>query len=94
MGIENKDSFVLPSNPQDRENILKLFQELSDSMTRIAGEKEYIKEAINIASENYSIPKKILRKAANTFHKESFEKEAKEAEDFQSFYEQIVNLES
>lgn len=94
MAIENKDAFVLPSNPQDRKNILDLFEELSNCFTRIEGEKTYIKEAIDIASENYNIPKKVLRKAAKVYHQQNFDQLSAEEEQFAEFYEQIVNLEA
>lgn len=94
MAIENKDAFVLPSNPQDRKNILDLFEELSKCFTRIEGEKTYIKEAIDIASENYNIPKKVLRKAAKVYYQQNFDQVTAEEEQFAEFYEQIVNLEA
>ena len=94
MAIENKNAFVLPSNPQDRKNLLNLFQELSACYTRISGERTYINEAIGIAAENYNIPKKVLRKAAKVFHQQNFDEVTAEEEQFVEFYEQIVNLES
>ena len=36
------------SNPADRDKLLKVIRECSDSMTRMAGEKDFIKEAIKI----------------------------------------------
>lgn len=91
MTIENADSFILPSNPEDRKAILDLFIELSGSFSRIEGERTYIKEALTIASENYNIPKKVLSKAAKVYHKQNFDEVSTEEEQFVDFYEHIVN---
>lgn len=91
MTIENADAFVLPSNPEDRKRIVELFEEVSKSLTRIEGERTYVKEAITIASENYNIPKKVLSKAAKVFHKQNFDELSAEEEQFADFYDTIVN---
>lgn len=94
MAIENANSFILPSNPEDRKKILELFKELSASYARIEGERTFIKEAIDVAAENHQIPKKVLRAAAKIYHKQNFDGVTVEAEQLTDFYEQIVGLKS
>lgn len=72
---------VLPSNPCDRAKIVDAFKEISASKARIEGEKTYIKEAIAVISEEFDLPKRLLNKLANVFHKDNLtEEEANFAE--------------
>ena len=64
----------------------------SDSLARIEGERELIKEIINKLNEDFSIEKKNIRKMIRTFHKQNFEQEVEEHNDFQSIYETITGV--
>ena len=75
---------------QDKKDILNVLKELSNSMTRIEAEREYIKEAVEAASEKFQLPKKQLRKMAKVYHKNTFADELTEMEEFQQLYESIV----
>lgn len=75
---------------QDKKDVLNVLKELSNSMTRIEGERDYIKEAIADASEKFQLPKKQLRKMAKVYHKNNFADELTEMEEFQQLYESIV----
>jgi hypothetical protein len=55
------------SNPADREKLLKVIREVSDSMARAQGEKEYIREAIADISKQLQLPKKIVAKMAKVY---------------------------
>ena len=81
---------VIPSNEADREKIMKSIEAISDSMTRIEGEKNWIKEEIAAVSEATKIPKKFLNKLARTYHKQNFDNVMKEVEDFEALYDVIV----
>ncbi|MBT9159537.1 MAG: hypothetical protein DDT26_00796 [Dehalococcoidia bacterium] len=71
----------------DRNKIKGVVEEISNALTRIAAEREFIKEAIAENAEKYSIPKKQLSKLAKTYFKNSFHKEKDEAESFIDLYE-------
>lgn len=81
---------VLPSNPEDRKRIKDALQEISDSYTRIEGERDAIKDVINFINEEFDLPKKYISKMARVFHKQTFDKEVGEAEDFAALYETIT----
>lgn len=81
---------VLPSNPEDRKRIKDALQEISDSYTRIEGERDAIKDVINFINEEFELPKKYISKMARVFHKQTFDKEVGEAEDFAALYETIT----
>lgn len=80
----------LPQDPAARKAIKKCLEELSGSMTRIEGEREYIKEAIKDICEEYQLSKKTFRRLARTYHKQNFSLEVAEHEEFEIMYEQIT----
>ena len=80
----------LPSDPAARKAIKKCMDELSASMARSEGEREFIKEAINNICEEYEMSKKTFRKLAKVYHKQNFSKEVAENEEFETMYEQLT----
>ena len=80
----------LPSDPAARKAIKKCMDELSASMARTEGEREFIKEAINNICEEYEMSKKTFRKLAKVYHKQNFSKEVAENEEFETMYEQLT----
>lgn len=82
------------TSPADRKKIKDALQEISDSMTRVDAEKDLIKEAINELHDNFKISKKILNKMARTYHKQNFLNEQQNHEEYETLYEEVVNLNS
>ena len=80
----------LPSDPAARKAIKKCMDELSASMARIDGERDFIKEAIDSICEEYEMSKKTFRKLAKVYHKQNFSKEVAEHEEFETMYEQLT----
>ena len=60
---------VLPSNPVDRKAILDGLEEISNAFTRIAAERDYIKESVAALSEKFEVKKPVLNKLARFYHK-------------------------
>ena len=80
----------LPSDPAARKAIKKCMDELSASMSRVDGERDFIKEAIANICEEYEMSKKTFRKLAKVYHKQNFSKEVAEHEEFETMYEQLT----
>ncbi len=80
----------LPSDPAARKAIKKCMDELSASMSRTQGERDFIKEAINNICEEYEMSKKTFRKLAKVYHKQNFSKEVADHEEFETMYEQLT----
>lgn len=78
------------SSPTDREKILRMVKEISDSMTRIESERDLIKETINDMSDQFQLNKKYIRKMAKVYHKQNFQQEKQETEEFETLYEQVT----
>jgi hypothetical protein len=85
-------SNVAMSNPVDRKKVVDALTEISNSMTRIAAERDLIKEIINEKSEEFQLDKKIFRRMAKVFHKDSFSEEVAESSEFEVLYENIVQV--
>jgi len=80
----------LPSDPAARKAIKKCMDELSASMARTEGEREFIKEAINNICDEYEMSKKTFRRLAKVYHKQNFSKEVADHEEFETMYEQLT----
>jgi hypothetical protein len=80
------------SSPVDRKKIKDAMQEISNSMTRIDAEKDYIKDAVNELNDQFKLSKRVLNKMARTFHKQNFLNEQQNHEEFETLYTEIVEL--
>jgi len=78
------------SNPADREKLLKVIREVSDSMARAQAEKDYIREAIADISKQLQLPKKIVAKMAKVYFKQNYDEEVAVQDQFETLYETIV----
>lgn len=74
----------------DKEKVMGVLKEISNSMTRSEAERDYIKSAVDECAAKYQIEKKLLRKLATVYHKQNFNEERTSADDFATLYEDIV----
>jgi len=81
----------IPSSPADRKAILDCMKEISASMTRTEGEREFIREAIKDICDKHQLSKKTFRRMAKVYHKQNFNLELEEHEEFESMYQTITN---
>lgn len=89
MAIQQLSVNVL-SNPADRDKLLKVIRECSDSMTRIESEREFIKESVTAVCEELQLPKKLVNKMLKTYHKQNYDEEVAVHEQFETLYETVV----
>jgi hypothetical protein len=78
------------SNPADQKKLLDCLRECSASMTRMDGEKDYIRESIASISKDLQLPKKLVAKLVKVYHKQNFDEEVAVHEQFEQLYETIV----
>jgi hypothetical protein len=81
---------VIPTNPTERAAIKSSMKEISDVMTMIEAKRQFISDEIKALSEKYKLPAKFLRKMASAYHRQTFQKEKQEMEDFEILYESII----
>jgi hypothetical protein len=78
------------SNEADRDKLFKVIKECSDSMTRIEGENDFIKESISDISKQLQLPKKLVSRLVKVYHKQNFDEEVAVHEQFETLYETVV----
>jgi hypothetical protein len=80
------------SNPTDRKKMKDALQEISNSMTRIESERDLIKDIKAALYEDYKdvVTKKQIAKMARVYHKQNFDQEVADHEQFETLYEEIT----
>ena len=78
------------SNSADREKLMNMIKECSNSLVRIQGERDYIKEAVTEMSKQFDIPKRLLNKLIRVYYKQNFDEEVAVSEQFQELYESVI----
>jgi hypothetical protein len=73
-------------NEDQLKSIRDALSEISNEMTVIDSHKEAIKDVIDALYDNFKIPKKVLRRMAKTHHKQSFQEEVTEDNEFEALY--------
>lgn len=63
--------------------------EMSASMSRVEGERDFQKEAVNNLAEQFELDKKLLKKMAKTFHRSNFATQKSDQEVFELAYEEL-----
>jgi hypothetical protein len=74
----------------DREKLFKIVKECSDSMTRIEGENDFIRESIAETAKQMQLPKKLVAKLVRVYHKQNFDEEVAVHEQFENLYETVI----
>ena len=81
---------IIPSSPEDRKKIKAAIKQISDSMTRIKGERDHIKTIKENIKDEFDLSPKYIQKVAAAFHKQNFEQEQQNSSDFEDLYEIIM----
>ena len=66
------------SNPADQQKLLSVLRECSDAKTRIASERDYIKEAVSAICDDLQLPKKLVNKMVKVYYNQNFNQEVAE----------------
>ena len=78
------------SSESDRKKLFDAIKECSDSMTRIEGEKDFIKEATKKVCEDLKLPKRLVNRLVKVYHKQNYDEEVATHEQFETLYETVV----
>jgi siroheme synthase (precorrin-2 oxidase/ferrochelatase) len=79
------------SNPADRKGVYDAIVEISNSMTRMAAERDLIKETLNMVKDKYELPQKYTRTLAKIYHKQNFQEVKSEQSEVETLYESITS---
>lgn len=83
-------NIIVPSNPADQKAIMSAMIEIDGAMIRIAAEKDYIKSSIADLADKFQLDKKYLNKFARLYHKQAFQDNLAEADDFEALVATLV----
>lgn len=86
--------FVMPSSPADRKAIMDAMTEFSASKTRAEGEADFQKELLKDLYDKYKIPKNLMSRFANAYHKQNYSEVMAVDQDFEHLVEILVNAQS
>lgn len=81
---------TLLANPADQKKLLDMLREASNSLTRIEGERDLIREMKKKVCDDLQLEKKVINRMVKVYHKQSFQEEVAEHEQFETLYESIV----
>lgn len=69
--------------------IKSCLNEMSECQTKINSEKELMKDIVDTTYDRFKIPKKIFKKMANVYYKQSFQEIVAENNEFETLFEGI-----
>ena len=78
------------SNPADRDKLLGVLKECSNSMVRMEGERDLIKEAVKDICDKLELPKRVVNKMVKFYHKQNFDEEVAVQDQFMELYNAVV----
>lgn len=81
------------TNPADKKKIKDALFEISGSFARIEAEKELIKDIVNDLADNFELSKKQVSKIAKAYHKQNYNQQVAEADEFQELYQSLLETE-
>ena len=91
MSTIGNNSGVPAMTAEDIRKVADAIEVINDSMTRVAAERDLVKDTINKLHEEIGFPKRLLRRLAKTHYHRSFEMDTQENRDFESAYETITS---
>jgi hypothetical protein len=82
---------VVRSLSQDeKDRLMKAIKEMSNSLARAEGEREYVNESTKKISDDVKLSKKLISKLVKVYHKQNFEEEVAIHDEFADLYKAIV----
>lgn len=91
-GMGHNQNFVSINSLTDnqKKELKEAVQQLNDSMTRVAAERDFQKESINNISDKTGVDKKIIRRMAKVYFKSNYSEEQEENRNFEEFYDGVM----
>lgn len=82
-------TLIIPSSPADLKKISTMVDEGVDCLTRIASERDALKDIVDSIVEKYELPKKHVNKLIRSRFKDDFKKLQAEMEEFDELWNKI-----
>ena len=88
MNQQNTNHTIDPSNLTDEAR-----KELMDGIQRVEAERDAQKQILEDLFNELGVEKKLVRRIAKVYHKNSFQEEKEASETFEEFYDTVVKHE-
>ncbi len=75
---------------EERTRLVKALKDASDSRTRVEAEGEFAREVVKKIADDLKLTKKLVNKLAKVYHKQNFDEEVAEHEQFELLYKTVV----
>ena len=75
---------------QQKAEIKNCLGEISNSLTRIEAEREFISECISRLADEYEINKRLARRLARVYHKRNLEEEVAQVQELNDTYDMLT----
>lgn len=91
-GIGHNQNYVSINSLSEaqKKELKEAVQQLNDSMTRAAAERDYQKETVSTISDKTGVDKKIVRRMAKVYFKANYSQEQEENRNFEEFYDGVM----
>lgn len=92
-GMGHNQNFVSINSltESQKKELKEAIQQLNDSMTRVAAERDFQKDSVNSISDKTGVDKKIIRRMAKVYFKANYSQEQEENRNFEEFYDGVMN---
>jgi uncharacterized FlgJ-related protein len=90
IGHNKKGRTVNSLSADERAKLKKFVEEIDDSLTKIAAERELIKDILDRAKDELSLSPSLVRKLGKIHHKATFKEEVDEHDTVVEFYEIVM----
>ena len=91
-GMGHNQNFVSINSltESQKKELKEAIQQLNDSMTRVAAERDFQKDSVNSISDKTGVDKKIIRRMAKVYFKSNYAEEQEENRQFEEFYDGVM----
>ena len=76
---------------QEKKDVLRVIKDCSDSLTRMEGEREFIKESIITLNDKFGLDKAHLRKVVNIYYKQNLAEVQAQNTEVEDLYETLTS---
>lgn len=91
-GIGHNQNYVSINSlsEENKKQLKEAVQQLNDSMTRVAAERDFQKETLTAIFDKVGVDKKIVRRMAKVYFKANYQQEQEENRNFEEFYDGVM----
>lgn len=81
-------------SPEAKKAVKGFVDEMSASMSRAEGERDFQKEAVKALAEEHELDKGLLKKMAKTYHRSCYATAKADQEAFETAYEELFGVQA